>query len=141
MNYYFFFIFRSSSQNSKAKISKVEAKPKQTQVVHKPSGVSLREARKQPKKIQKSVQPVSCRLCRKFFVTPTDFSSHMKTEHVDDNLDLFGGLFDEIQPISCRICMKEFNNPSDFNNHVQSSKSCMEKILQKNVSNVWSWPK
>ena len=65
----------------------------------------------------------------------------MKTEHVEDNLDMFGGLFDEIQPISCRICMKEFNNPSDFNNHVQSSKSCMEKLLQKNVSNVWSWPK
>ena len=69
----------------------------------------------------------------------------MKTEHLEDNFDIMGELFDEIQPLSCRFCKKVFNYSKEFNEHVQNSQKCIEQILQKNVSrtykNVWGWKK
>ena len=90
---------------------------------------------KSRKRIEINVQPLSCRLCLKFFLTPPDFENHLKTDHLeDDNFDIFGGIFDEIEPVCCRICMKEFNNPKEFHEHVQSSQNCIVRLLQKNVS-------
>ena len=94
------------------------------------------------KRIEITVQPLSCRLCLKFFLTPPDFKYHLKTDHLeDDNFDIFGGIFDEIEPVCCRICMKEFNNPKEFHEHVQSSQTCIVRLLQKNVSKdfkIWN---
>ena len=106
-------------------------KPVQTGRVSNQDRTSIEKT----KRIGISVQPLSCRLCLKFFLTPPDFEYHLKTDHLeDDNFDIFGGIFDEIEPVSCRICMKEFNNPKEFHEHVQSSQTCIVRLLQKNVS-------
>ena len=101
----------------------------------KPGRVSNQDRTIIEKRIEINVQPLSCRLCLKFFLTPPDFENHLKTDHLeDDNFDIFGGIFDEIEPVCCRICMKEFNNPKEFHEHVQSSQTCIVRLLQKNVS-------